>query len=134
MARYETTCSKCRNTVVVVFGQRVLGGELIYSGSQHCRSCGSALEFDGAGDLPEDLEKLIVADEGWWKLEVSPSGRVGAMRLFRARLGLSIADAKKALDGLCGTKTKLEWLQQDLKRRGIASVISRTQSQQSREH
>jgi hypothetical protein len=126
MPQLEKRCSTCGGRSIVVFGQRCLGGNLIWSGSEACQECGARTEFDDYGDIPEDLKPLVLQEEGEWSLHIMPSqDTIKALKLLRARLGLPISDVKAKLNNLRGTKAKMMWLQDGLRLQGVESTLKR---------
>ena len=124
MAIYKKTCSSCGGEAIVAFGQRLLGGELRWSGRETCDSCGSIVEFDDFGDIPEELKAIILEDEGEWELVLDAGyDRLAAMKVLRDRLGVAVGQAKKKLSALSDTKTTLEWIQEGFAEVGVSSKL-----------
>ncbi|KAA0133003.1 hypothetical protein FYZ48_24475 [Gimesia chilikensis] len=124
MAQYTQICSDCGSTEVVIYGQRLIAGELCWSGRATCESCGSIAEFDGRGELPEDLRPAILAEEGEWQLVLDDrKDTVRALRVIRERLQVPLQESKALLNDLRGTKTKLAWIQDGLRQENISSTL-----------
>ena len=126
MATMQRPCSTCGATATVAFGQRLLGGELRWSGRETCSSCDAIVEFDDFGDIPDELKPAILEDEGEWELVLSDGAdRLAALKVLRDRLGVSIGQAKEKLSALRDTRVTLEWIQDGFARVGVESVLNR---------
>jgi hypothetical protein len=124
MATYHQICSSCGGTEVVIYGQQLIAGELHWSGRATCESCGAIVEFDGMGDLPEDLKPAILAVEGEWRLVLSDQNDlVSALRVLRKCRQIPLQDARAALNDLRGTKTTLAWIQYEFQQEQIDSAL-----------
>ena len=130
MAQYTQICSSCCATEIVNYRQHLIKGELYWSGYANCKSCGSTIEFDGQGDLPEELKPAILVEEGEWQLVLDDQNDVvPALRVLRQYKQVPIQDAKTMLKDMRGTKTTLAWIQDGLRQVNISSTLVRCVSE-----
>ncbi|WP_417386178.1 hypothetical protein [Gimesia sp.] len=129
MAQYTSICSNCGGTEIGNYYQHLIKGDLLWSGHANCKSCGSNIEFDGVGDLPDELKPAILAEEGEWQLVLDDQNDiVPALHVLRQRKQVSLKDARAVLNDLKDTKTTLTWIQDGLRQVKINSTLVRCSS------
>lgn len=70
-ARFES-CRACGAQAEVDFGEHAGESELKYWIAVRCPSCGSQLESDGQGPLPDELRQLEFERNGVWNVLIEP--------------------------------------------------------------
>lgn len=58
------TCPECGGSLEIGFGNRCLGGQLVWSASHHCNDCEHAVEEDSWDSIPEDYRQLELQHDG----------------------------------------------------------------------
>ena len=113
MGSVEQPCSRCGRDNAEEIGQSVIDGQLRSYRSGRCLACGP-FEEDDVGMPPEAWRQLLMAANGCHELHIEPRYRVGAARLLRAALGLTLQQVATILAGLPvvyrGTRAEVEWL------------------------
>ena len=95
-------------------------GELRWGGRTECTVCGSITEFDGIGEVPDEYKKIIVEQDGEWRLSIdSEQNRVPALKVIRELTKVSLAEAKEKMNNIRGTKGWVDWLASALRAAGI---------------
>ena len=117
-------CSSCSNSVLAEVSQAIRPMGIGWSLSYSCKECGSSMEFDDYGQPPSEILDLIIREEGLWFLTFDIKDRIKVIKVLRSIYSLSISDAKKKIKDLSGSKTTMEWIQEELESDGIPSSIS----------
>src|SRR6185295_19298205 len=117
MPSLERTCPDCGQKVFWNFGQTILGERLGWHASLYCDHCGYALEQDDVGPLPQDLRRIVLAEQGQWALLVEGTNDQTPLFLKSLREALSlslpqVAQLRKLIPGivLSGTRAEMERL------------------------
>src|SRR5438477_11427783 len=84
-------CDRCGEPASQAFGE---GGRGWYE-SFHCPSCGQAFEADGFTPAPEEFRRVIIAQEGEWKLEATAPLSLALLKALREEFSLSLGEAQQ---------------------------------------
>jgi len=132
MISIHIPCEHCGSDLVVNAGQSISNRRLVWYRSYSCPDCGFQLEEDGFDSPPDEIRRVILADEGEWTLSVHETGSraILTLKVLRKALNLSLDDVaklRKHIPGsVCdGTRVEMEWLRILLSSEQLqASVVS----------
>ena len=130
MVYISKLCDACKNLTNMEVQESTTTGELTWYFTYKCRSCGSVVEGDDVGHLPEELRKLVMAEEGEWILRIDevPKEKIKLMKILRQLLDLdlnSISGLLKTIPGnvKSGTWAEMEVIRKKLSQEGFHATI-----------
>jgi hypothetical protein len=125
-------CGTCGAPVEVHVGQTLADAQLRWHRSYACGACGARVEEDDVGPAPEEVRRAVLACGGVWRLLLDATGAraARALKVLRAALGLSVADAaalRRCIPGAVatGTRAEMEQLRRELEADGVPATVDR---------
>jgi hypothetical protein len=113
--------------------QYIAHNRLVWNGGYHCTHCNNEAEIDGFGHPPDEVRRVILAEEGAWELAIyEPNGRVmQAVKVLRQALALSLKESARLRDRIpgvviTGTYGEMEFLKLLLYEEGIEATIKQS--------
>ncbi|MBV6621402.1 MAG: hypothetical protein KI793_00345 [Rivularia sp. (in: Bacteria)] len=132
MVETKDYCSNCNNIINISIQQTVINRCLRWSISSQCPFCNSMIESDDIGFPPDDIRRIILAEEGEYQLLIKQSelNKVKAVKVLRDALEISITKASTILKLfpkpiVDGTKIEMFYLQKLLECEGIRAEVCR---------
>ncbi len=130
MVTVPTACPNCSAASTRGIGQSFAPGELVWSESFHCPSCGCATEADDCGFPPPEIRDVLITAHGLWGLHIDLTGsaRISACKILHCDLNTDFGDVpamKSRIPGIVyvGTKTEMEWLRSRLDEFDFTSAV-----------
>jgi len=130
MVETRDYCSDCNNIINLNIYQTVINHNLKWSISYFCSFCNTAIESDDIGFPPDDIRRIILAEEGEYKLLIKHSkiNKIKAVKVLRDALVISITEAFNILkifpqSIVNGTKMEMIYLQNIFENEGIEAEV-----------
>ena len=128
MAEIESNCTRCGGILKVFFGDRCIGGKLVWYESHRCDECGSAMEVDGEDELPDELRSIVLNQHGEWCLIVLEGKKSSIGKVLRSAKALDMKEVSQLLASFpgvlfSGTRAEMDVIKYHLDREGINSIV-----------
>ncbi len=130
MIETKDFCDNCNKIININIQQTVINKRLRWSISSVCPFCSTAIESDDIGFPPDDIRKIILAEEGKYQLLIKQPkfNKVKTVKVLRDALEMSITEASNILKLLPqpiidGTKMEMIYLQKLLELEGIEAEV-----------
>jgi hypothetical protein len=124
-------CADCGTLALHHLAERLIHGRIEWTLSIRCPACGNAIEEHGWDSSPELIRDALVAEHGWFRIEVtspSPSAAVLMRVLRRESPDMTLAQAKASAQRLRGgqvrgTRVEMERLAERLRAAGFTAEV-----------
>ncbi|MBZ8181727.1 hypothetical protein [Oscillatoria salina] len=138
MALISSQCYDCKQLIKFEVQQTIINQKLRWYLSGNCHLCGSSIELDDVGFLPENLRQKILKEEGEWKIIIKnyAQNKSVIIKCFRQILNISTVEAYRKIQETVnnhdfiyrGTKVEIEWLLSYFQLEKINCIVQRIEA------
>ena len=130
MANFDVFCFECKNIVTANVSDTIHNNLYRWHLSYKCKICDNAIEFDDIGELPDEIKRAIIEQEGLWGAILSNRKELKKLSFYSrkdSQIMSEIADLELTEAGVTdmffkGTKNEVMWLISKLSKKGIESI------------
>ena len=130
MAKFEVFCSECKNIVTANVADNIYDNSYRWHLSYECKNCDNAVEFDEIGELPNEIKRAIVEQDGSWGAILSNRKELKKLsfhlrkysQFMSEMVDLELTEAGVTDMFFRGTKNEVMWLIIKLSIKGIESI------------